>query len=162
MLDFIDLKILRALCKNGRITYANLAEQIHLSQTPTLKRVKRIEESGYVTGYTAIVDENRLGGSMNVFVMVTLASQKIATHHEFRKLVADVPQIMECFLTSGDSDYLLRIAVDSMAEYEKILTEKISSVVPVTNIRSSFSLRPVRRETTPPLLSDAASVIYAR
>ncbi|WP_375207316.1 Lrp/AsnC family transcriptional regulator [Hyphococcus sp.] len=150
MIDFIDTKILRALCADGRMTFTSLAEHIHLSQTPTLKRVRRIEKYGYITGYTAILDEKKLGGGMNVFVSVTLANQKSSTHDNFRKMVKETPQIMECFLTSGDSDYLLRIAVDNMIEYEKILAEKILCITPIKHARSSLSLRSIKQGALPP------------
>ncbi|WP_428410451.1 Lrp/AsnC family transcriptional regulator [Hyphococcus sp.] len=153
MIDFLGIKILRALCKDGRMSYACLAEKIHLSQTPTIKRVRRLEEDGYITGYSAILNENKLGGGMNIFVWVTLANQKISTHADFQKLVSETPQIMECFLTTGESDYLLRVAVETPAEFEKLLSEKISSVVPISHTKSSFALRSVKREMIPPHLA---------
>ena len=153
MIDFLDSKILRALCKDGRISYASLAGKIHLSQTPTIKRVRRLEETGYIAGYSAILDETKLGGGMNIFVWVSLADQKSSTHADFRKVVNETPQIMECFLTTGDSDYLLRVAVESPAEFERLLAEKISSAAPIRHTRSTFALRSIKREMTPPHLS---------
>ena len=153
MIDSFGIKILRALCADGRLSYASLAEKIYLSQTPTIKRVRRLEQAGYITGYSAILDENKLGGGLNVFVWVTLANQNISNHAAFRKLAQETPQIMDCFLTTGDSDYLLRIAVDTPAEYEQLLAEKISSIVPIRYTRSTVALRSVKRSLMPPRLA---------
>lgn len=153
MIDLLDAKIMRALCQDGRMSYACLAENIHLSQTPTIKRLRRIEENGYITGYTANLDESKLGGSLSIFVWVSLANQKHSTHAAFRKLVDETPQIMDCYLTSGDTDYLLRVAVDSCDEFEKLLSEKISSVAPVRATKSSFALRSIKSRSMPPRLA---------
>jgi DNA-binding Lrp family transcriptional regulator len=161
MIDKVDIKILKALSKDGRMSYACLADHIHLSQTPTIKRVKRIEESGYITGYAAILNENKLGASICVFVWVTLANQRQSTHAAFQKLVNETPQIMDCYLTAGDTDYLLRVAVDSCAEFEKLLTERISSAASIRSTKSSFALRSVKHEMIPPRLSLRGSAICA-
>lgn len=153
MLDAVDVKILNSLSDDGRISNTELSEKINLSHTPTLRRVKRLEEEGYVTGYKAVFDESKLGGSMTVFTWVSLANQKKESLVEFENLVLNAPEVMDCFLMTGDADYLLRIVVDKLDEFESFLTDKMARLVQINSIKSSFALRRIVQKNTPPTLS---------
>ena len=117
MLDKIDINILRILADDGRISLSDLSARVSLSQTPTAKRVRRLEEDGFIQGYRAIFDNTRLGGAMTVFTWVSIADQKRETLQAFEDLVVKSPEVMDCYLMTGDSDYLLRIAIDGLAEF---------------------------------------------
>ena len=153
MLDRMDMKILNLLAADGRMSNTELSERINLSQTPTLKRVKRMEEDGFIVGYKAILDEAKLGGSLTVFTWVSLINQKKESLLEFENLVSKAPQVMDCFLMTGDADYLLRIVVDNLNEFESFLTEKMARLVQINSIKSSFALRRIVQKNTPPMLS---------
>ncbi len=153
IIDGIDIKILKALSADGRISNTDLSERIHLSQTPTYKRVKRLEGDGYITGYKAILDESKLGGRMAVFTWVSLANQKKESLQAFEELVRDAPEVMDCFLMTGDADYLLRIVVDNLYEFESFLTEKMARLGDINSIKSSFALRRIVQKSIPPKLS---------
>ncbi|GAB5457835.1 MAG: Lrp/AsnC family transcriptional regulator [Henriciella sp.] len=153
MLDSMDIKILRILSERGRISISDLAEEVGLSQTPTAKRVRRLEEDDLITGYQAKLNETRLGGSMTVFTWVSLVDQKRESLTAFEQSMAKSPEVMDCYLMTGDADYLLRIAVDGLDEFERFLTERVSKSDKVSSIRSSFALRPVALKHRPPLLS---------
>ena len=152
-LDKTDLKILRRLSSDGRISFSDLAEDIGLSQTPTLKRVRRLESDGIIKGYQAVLDEAALGASMTVFTWVSLTDQKKDSLMAFERLMQQSPEVMDCYLMTGDADYMLRIAVDGLDEFERFLTERLSSLAEVKSIRSSFALRPVVQKSTPPRLT---------
>ncbi|MEM6625234.1 MAG: Lrp/AsnC family transcriptional regulator [Pseudomonadota bacterium] len=153
MHDEIDIRIMRALAEDGRMSISDLADKIGLSQTPTAKRVRRLEESGLITGYQAQLSEALLGGALTVFTWVSLVDQKRESLTVFEHSMAASPEVMDCYLMTGDADYLLRIAVDNLEEFERFLTERVSSSDKVSSIRSSFALRPVALKRRPPLLS---------
>ncbi len=151
--DDIDLKIMRILATDGRVSISDLSETIGLSQTPTAKRVRRLEDSGLISGYRADLDDARLGGALTVFTWVTLVDQKATSIAAFEALMMSSPAVMDCHLMTGDADYLVRIAVDNLKEFEVFLTERISSSDVVSSIRSSFALRSVQLDQCPPALS---------
>ena len=153
LLDPLDIKILRALAEDGRMSLSDLAAHVSLSQTPTAKRVRRLEEEGIIKGYRAVFDDVRLGGSMTVFTWVSLSDQKRESLQAFEKAMAKSPEVMDWYLMTGDSDYLLRIAIDGLAEFERFLTERLAAFARVNSIKSSFALRPVVQERKPPHLT---------
>ncbi|MCJ2188681.1 Lrp/AsnC family transcriptional regulator [Novosphingobium beihaiensis] len=139
-LDSYDRKILRHLSENGRITWRELAEEIGLSLTPTLRRVRILEESGYITGYFARLDEQRLAGSMIVFISVTLERQIRSILARFEEHVASLPEVMSGFLMTGGSDYLLRAVVNDLDHYRELL-DALTKIEGVAHIQSSFALK---------------------
>ena len=139
-LDQFDRKILRALAEDGRISWRELADRIGLSLTPTLRRVRMLEESGMITGYHARLDEERLAGSMVVFISVTLERQVREVLDRFEEHVAMLPEVMSGFLMTGGSDYLLRAVVRSLAHYRELL-DALTVVEGVAHIQSSFALK---------------------
>ncbi|WP_322009366.1 Lrp/AsnC family transcriptional regulator [Paraburkholderia sp. J12] len=148
-LDRIDRRILRELSLDGRMSWRDLAEKIHLSLTPTLRRVRNLEERGYIHGYVAQLDEARLVGKMTVFVSVTLDNQSEATIARFEEQVGLAPEIMDCFLVTGDADYTLRVVVRDLDAYHAFLTRSLTRIPGVAHIKSSFALKTILMRSTP-------------
>ena len=124
-LDKLDRKILRILQEDGRISMKELSEQVGLSVTPAIERVKRMERDGVITGYHARLDPAAIGATLLVFVEITL-NQKSASHFEqFRREVLRIPEVQECHLVSGDFDYLIKARIHQMAEYRKLLGDML-------------------------------------
>ena len=142
-LDRIDRQILALLQRDGRLTNAALAEQVHLSASACLRRVQRLERDGVIAGYVAVLDPGRVGRGTSVFVEVSLDSQREESLAAFEQAAGDCPEILECHLMSGGSDYLLRVAVADTQEYERIHKQHLSRLPHVATIRSSFALRSV-------------------
>ncbi|HSW14489.1 MAG TPA: Lrp/AsnC family transcriptional regulator [Solimonas sp.] len=147
-LDKYDMNILRALARDGRISWRNLADEIGLSLTPTLRRVKRLEGEGYIEGYSAHLDEKRLVGAMSAFVSVTLERQVEETLARFEDRVSLLPEVMSCFLMSGGADYTLRVVVRDLDHYQQLLS-KLTRIQGVAHIQSSFALKSVIRRRAP-------------
>lgn len=150
-IDKTDLKILKELAGDGRMAWSALGERIGLSLTPTLRRVRRLEEDGYIQGYTAKLDEGRLAGRMSVFVSVTLTTQSEETIARFEEQIAVAPEVMSCFLMSGDADYNLRVVVPDLDAYHHFLTRTLTRIPGVAHIKSSFALKAVLMRTAPVL-----------
>ncbi|UDM51969.1 Lrp/AsnC family transcriptional regulator [Cupriavidus sp. MP-37] len=150
-LDKIDLQILRELAREGRLSWRELSERIGLSLTPTLKRVHRLEEQGYIRGYVAQLDEAKLVGGLNVFVAVTLENQSETAIARFEKEIVVAPEVMSCFTMTGDADFILRVVVPDMGAYQTFLTRTLTRIRGVEHIRSSFALKTVLNRTSPML-----------
>ena len=146
-LDRIDRQILLALQREGRITNAALAERLGLSASACLRRVQRLEEEGVIAGYHARLDPARVNRATQVLVRVNLDSQREEALDEFERAVRDCPDVLECHLLSGGSDYLLRVAVAGTQEFEHFHKQTLARLPHVARIESSFVLRSVcRRE----------------
>ena len=154
-LDTYDRKILRRLAEDGRMSWRDLADKIGLSLTPTLRRVRLLEEAGYIAGYHARLDEGRLVGSMIVFVSVTLERQVRSTLKLFEEHVAGLPEVMSGFLMTGGADYLLRAVVRDLDHYRELLDE-LTKVDGVAHIQSSFALKGFVNRPAPMILDDEA------
>ncbi|WP_241365575.1 Lrp/AsnC family transcriptional regulator [Pseudomonas aeruginosa] len=152
-LDRIDLKILRALADDGRLSWRDLAQKVGLSltPTPTLRRVRRLEEEHYIQGYFARLDEERLSGAMSVFVSVSLEKQTGDYLARFEERIVDAPQVMSCFQMTGDADYMLRVVVKDLAAYQAFLTNTLTCIPGVAGIKSAFALKSVMLRSAPPL-----------
>lgn len=148
-LDHFDLKLLRELATDGRLSGRELAERIGLSLTPTVRRVRRLEEEGYIQGYGAQLNERQLVGPISVFVSVTLEKQSDAIIARFESTVAKCPEVMSCFLMSGDADYNLRVVVKDLDAYHHFLTRTLTRIPGVAHIKSSFALRTVLMRPAP-------------
>jgi Lrp/AsnC family leucine-responsive transcriptional regulator len=146
-LDSTDLRILRLLQLDGRMSNTELSERAHLSQSACLRRVRRLEESGVIASYAALLDPSQIGQNCNVFVEITLNSQSEESLEAFEAAVRDCPEVMECYLMSGDADYLLHLAAADTADYERIHKTRLSRFPGVSRIRSSFALRTVSKKT---------------
>ena len=146
-LDTIDRAILTYLQQDGRLSNADLAERVNLSPSATLRRVRILEESGVIEGYAMLVNQKTIGKPTNIFVEVALNSQSETNLNAFENAVAACPEIMECYLMSGDSDYMLRVVVSDTADYERVHKEYLSRLPNVSRIRSNFALRTVCKKT---------------
>ncbi len=143
-LDETGRRILRALQASGRLSIQELAEQAGLSASPVARRVRILEESGVLTGYAALIDEAVLGFGVSVFVSVQLDRQVDQALEMFEAAVRGFPEVVDCWLMTGNRDYLMRIATTDLAEFEAFLTGRLSKSQGVANIESSIPLRRVK------------------
>ncbi|WP_312160430.1 Lrp/AsnC family transcriptional regulator [Phenylobacterium sp.] len=150
-LDRTDRRILAALAADGRLSWRDLAAQVGLSLTPVMRRVRRLETEGFITGYAARFDERRLGAAFSVFVQVSLERQAEEALETFESRIAQAPEIMSCYLMSGDADYLLRVVAADLESYQAFMTGFLTRIPGVARIQSSFALKPVIDRTAPPL-----------
>ena len=148
-LDQTDRKILKALIDNGRITWRDLADQVGLSPTPVLRRVKALEDQGIIQGYSARLDERRLAGGLSVFVQISLDKQDASALVKFEEQIKLAPQVMSCFLMTGDFDYLLRVVTPSVEAFEVFLTNKLARIPGVAHLKSSFALKVIMVRQAP-------------
>jgi len=150
-LDRIDRKILALLQQDSRQPNNELAERVGLSPSPCLRRVKALEDSGVITRYVALVDPAAVDLPVNIFISVSLERQVEERIDAFESAVMNLPEVLECYLMTGDADYLLRVVVPDLASYERFLKEHLTRIPGVANIRSSFALKQVRYRTALPL-----------
>jgi len=146
-LDKTDRKILGLLQADGRMTNAQLAEQINLSPSACLRRVQRLEESQIIDADVMLVGEEAVGKPTSIFVEISLNSQSEEALDAFEGAVKTCPEIMECFLMSGDSDYLVRVVAADTQDYERIHKQYLSRFPGVARIQSNFALRTVCKKT---------------
>ncbi|MEM7077713.1 MAG: Lrp/AsnC family transcriptional regulator [Pseudomonadota bacterium] len=150
-LDRLDRAILHELQLDGRLTNANLAERVNLSESACLRRVRRLEARGLLRGYVALVDQTLAGYPDNVFVRITLHSQQEEDLRAFERAVSHIEQVMECYLMSGDADYQLRVVVADARDYEVIHSQHLTRLPGVARVHSSFGLRQVIKRTELPI-----------
>jgi Lrp/AsnC family transcriptional regulator, leucine-responsive regulatory protein len=146
-LDAMDLKILAALQENCRLTLAELSAHVGLSQSPCLRRWRRLEEEGYITRYTAVVNARKLGRKMMAFVEIKLAIQSDEAIEMFERAIAQSTQVQECFLMTGQRDYSLRVLVDDLEDYDDFVKTVLRSVGNISSMETSFALREVKTRT---------------
>ena len=152
-LDTTDLRILAELQANGALSNVELARRVHLSPSPCLARVKALEHNGVIDRYVALANAAALGLGLNVFISISLKEQSKAALAEFEQRIAEHDEVMECYLMTGDSDYLIRVAVADMAALDKFILEQLTPISGIEKIRSSFALKQVRYKTALPLPS---------
>jgi len=150
-LNKLDRSILQEMQKDGKISNVELAERVHLSPSACLRRVKLLEQEGIIQSYKMLVNQEALGLTGNVFVEITLSSQKQEMLDEFEEKIRKVPEVMECYLITGDYDYLLRVVVADTADFERIHHQHLSHLPGVTRIKTLFTLRTVTKRTDLPL-----------
>ena len=151
MLDLVDYKIIDALQRDGGLSNVELARQVHLSPSPCLARVKALQADGVIKRYVALVDATALGLGLDVFISISLKSQGKAALADFEQRIAEHDEVMECYLMSGDSDYLIRVAISDIAALEKFIVDQLTPIPGIDKIRSSFALKQVRYKTALPL-----------
>ena len=154
-LDAVDRRILAVLQKQARISYIDLAEQVGISPSPCWRRVKTLEDSGVIAKHVSLVDPAAVGLPVSVFIQVTLERQIETALETFEQTVLARPEVMECYLMTGDSDYLLRVVVADLSAYERFLMDHLTRLNGVASIKSSFALKQVKYGTALPL-SDSA------
>ncbi|QNM94985.1 Lrp/AsnC family transcriptional regulator [Chitinimonas koreensis] len=140
-LDSQDRKILRALQDNARLSNAELAEQVGLSPTACWNRTRSLESEGYIQGYVALIDQRKLGLADTVLLEVTLDRHEDNALARFGEELAALPEVLEAYLVSGDYDYLVKVAVEGTAGYERFLREKLYRIPGIRHSRSMFALR---------------------
>lgn len=150
-LDAIDRRILGRLQDNARLTNVELAEAVGLSPSPCLRRVRALEETGTIRRYVALLDPAAVGLPVSVFVNVTLERQIESALERFEAAILKRPEVMECYLMTGDADYLLRVVTADLSAYERFLVEHLTRVPGVASIKSSFALKQVKYRTALPV-----------
>lgn len=150
-LDSIDLKILSELQIDGALSNIELARRIHLSPSPCLARVRALESAGVIDRYVALANAAALGLGLNVFINISLKSQSKEALAHFEQRISEHDEVMECYLMTGDSDYLIRVAVADIGALEKFILEQLTPIPGIEKIRSSFALKQVRYKTALPL-----------
>ena len=150
-LDSTDLRILMELQQDSSLTNIELARRVHLSPSPCLTRVKALEASGVIGRYVALVNPKQLGLNLSVFISISLKEQSKTALAEFEERIAEHDEVMECYLMTGDSDYLIRVAVADITALEKFILEQLTPIPGIEKIRSSFALKQVRYKTALPL-----------
>jgi DNA-binding Lrp family transcriptional regulator len=150
-LDAVDLRILHELQADASLSNVELARRVHLSPSPCLARVKALEQAGLIRQYVALLDPVQLGLHLNVFISISLKQQSKAALQAFESRVCAREEVMECYLMTGDADYLLRVAVPDIGALERFILEQLSPIAQIEKIRSSFALKQVRYKTALPL-----------
>ena len=145
MLDSIDYKIIRALQANGRMTIQELASAVNLSASPCLRRVRILEEQGVLKGYAAVVDEERYGLPVTVFVRIRLERHSEEKVGRFERSIRAIGEILECHLLAGDFDYMLRVLVPDLKSYEDFIRERIHTIPGIAAIETSFAYGTIKR-----------------
>jgi len=150
-MDRIDQKILQELQLDGRLTNQELAQRVNLSPSPCLRRVRMLEERGFIRGYTAIVDQQACGYPLTVFIRIALERHDTATVAEFERRIRDIDEITDCFLMTGQRDYLLRVVATSLEGYEKFIREVIHTIPGIASIDTSFAYGVVKHAKVVPV-----------
>ena len=133
-LDEIDRKILMVLQSDGRISLSDLSGKVNLSPSPCLRRIRRLERSGIISRYVAVLDQAKVGLPVSVFVSIKLESQRVEALERFKRAIAKWPEVLECYLMTGPRDYLLRIVAADLGAYEQFLKQKLTRIDGVASI----------------------------
>jgi len=144
MHDSFDEKIIQCLANDGRITINEISEKINLSQTPVTRRLKKLETDGIIKGYSALIDEKKLGFGFSVFVQVRLERQIDDELDQFERKVNSLPEVVDCWLMTGKHDYLLRVVTRDIEDFERFLVGQLTKIGGIASIESSIPLRCVK------------------
>lgn len=150
-IDKTDLKILKILQENGRITNLQLSQEIGLSPAPTLERVKKLERSGIIQSYHAEMNRDALGLGVQTFMQVTLMRHKSNAITNFVDQIMTIDEVVECYHVTGGSDYILRIYAKDMASYERLVMDKLSKIEEIAHMQTQVVLSTVKKTPTIPL-----------
>ncbi|BFM17247.1 Lrp/AsnC family transcriptional regulator [Maricurvus nonylphenolicus] len=150
-LDDFDLKILRALQENADYSMNELGDIVGLSHTPCWRRIKRLESEGYIRGKVTLLDPHKLNRGVTVHAYLTIKSHDEESLNAFESAVMDIKEIVECYSTTGDKDYMLRIVVNSVSDYEVLLKQTLVHLPNVASVNSTFALKQVKYTTQLPL-----------
>ena len=143
-LDPVDLKILKALQENARITTKELAAKVNLSTTPVFERLKRLEKEGYIKKYVAVLDAEKLNQGFEVYCMVKLKQMSRDVAQDFTSVIKDVPQVVECHNISGEFDYLLKIMAPDMKTYNEFIINVLGTIDSIGSIQSTFVMNEIK------------------
>ena len=144
MLDTYDHSMIHLLAVDGRMPVNELAEKVNLSPTPVSRRLKRLEQDGIITGYSALIDEREMGFNFSVFVSVRLEKQIDDVLARFENAVTEMPEVVDCWLMTGNHDYLLRVVTRDIVDFERFLVGQLTRAHGVASIESSIPLRRVK------------------
>jgi len=150
-LDSIDRKILRALQDNGKVSMAELAEKVGLSPSPCARRVRLMEKAGIIKGYAAIIDQKKVGLPISAFASIKLERQREEDLDRFEEAVSRWPEVLDCYLMTGQRDYLMRIVAADLEAYEHFIKNKLTRLENIASIETSFALGQVKRSEVLPL-----------
>jgi Lrp/AsnC family leucine-responsive transcriptional regulator len=150
-LDAFDLKILRALQGDGRLTNNELAERIGLSPSPCLRRVRRLERDGFIRTYRAVLDRESVGLGLTVFLEIKVEKHSRENAQALQEALSSMPEVVACHMVSGTADFMAEIVVPNLKAYERLLTEKLLTLPMIGDIRSNFSLSRVKSDGALPL-----------
>jgi Lrp/AsnC family transcriptional regulator, leucine-responsive regulatory protein len=150
-IDAIDRKIIAAVQSNGRVSTHELADRVGLSPSPCARRLRLLEEAGIIKGYTAIIDQTKVGLPISAFASIKLERQREENLDRFAQAVAGWPEVADCYLMTGQRDYLMRIVVRDLPAYEQFLKDKLTQLEGVASIETSFALGQVKRSDVLPL-----------
>ncbi len=150
-LDKYDKSILEALQRDGRVSNVQLADKVSLSESACLRRVRALEESGMIDRYAALISQPKVGLSGNVFVHIGLHREEESELAAFEDAVKSIPEVMECYLMTGEFDYLLRVVVSDMADFERLHRDGLTRLPGVARVNSSVTIRTVQKKTELPL-----------
>lgn len=151
LLDDTDRRLLRVLQREGRISNAELAERVHMSASACHRRVQRLEASGMIRGYVALLDARKLGVPATVFVEITLQTQADEVLEAFEQAVRRVPDVLECHLMAGTADYILKVVAEDTEDFARIHRQYLTRLPGVAQMKSSFALRTVSATTSLPI-----------
>lgn len=151
-MDSIDLRILKELRKDGRLSNQELADRVSLSASPCLRRVRKLEESGVIKGFTALIDHRTYGLSINAFISVRLEKHTDGLVSDFEKGIQELDEVIACYLISGSRDYLLQIVAKDLDSYEQFLCKKLRLVPGIGQLESNFVLRQIKTSTQLPTI----------
>lgn len=144
-MDKIDHAIVKELQTNGRLTNQELAERINLSPSPCLRRVRNLEESGIITGYRAIIDPKKYGLNVTIFARITLQQHNKDIVTNFESAIQDLDEVMECYLLTGSADYLLRIMLRDLDDYDRFMRQKLHNIKGISAINTSFAFGEIKK-----------------
>lgn len=150
-LDRIDRKLLTELQRDGRISNVDLADLVNLSESACLRRVRGLEQAGFIEGYVALLNQKKVGLGGTVFVHIVLRREEQSELAAFEAAVQNIPEIMECYLMTGEFDYLLRLVVSDMADFERLHNDALTRLPGVARVNSSVAIRTVRKTTVLPV-----------
>lgn len=151
-MDKIDKKILALLQSDSKINNQTLADKIALSPTPCLRRVKHLEDEGYISKYVALLNPEKIGLQLTILVLVGLSTHNSKVMNEFEQVIKSLPEVVQCFLIAGQTqDYMLKVVIPSLNEFQSFLLDKLTQIDGVKNVQSSFVLRNIVNRTTLPL-----------
>ncbi len=144
-MDRKDRQIIRCLQENGRLSNQDLADKVNLTPSPCLRRLKNLEKSGMIKGYTAVIDQKAYGLPLTVFLRVTLDRHSESNVQNFEREVRGRPEILDCYVITGSADYLLRVVVESLEAYEAFIRRDLQRIPGVASIDSSFAFGTVKQ-----------------
>jgi Lrp/AsnC family leucine-responsive transcriptional regulator len=153
-LDAIDKKIIEFLQQEGRLANNELAKRIGLTTTPTLERVRRLEREGYIQGYTAIINKEKVGRGFIAIVKVTLSVHQLNLLEEFTAAVQKIPEILECYHTTGDGDFLLHVVAKDTTDFEQLMRNKLTTLPDVERLHTSIVLNTIKEQSPIPVYDE--------